>query len=85
MDHDRALVGADNADLVKVAGLVGTDEHCHSFVEILDEYRIVEGMDDGLIADSVLSGAVDDSWLCHKLPCLIGDCKITCDLTGLIR
>jgi hypothetical protein len=42
-------------------------------------------MEDGLIADTVLSRTVHDSWLYHKLPCLIDDCKITCDVAGLIR
>ncbi len=85
MHHDRAVVGADHADLVEAAGAVGADEHRHSLVEVLDEYRVVEGMEDGLIADTVLSRTVDDSWLYHKLPCLIDDCKITCDVVGLIR
>jgi len=84
MDHDRALVGADDADLVKIAGTIGSDEHRHSLVEVLDEYRVIEGMEDGLITDTVLSGTVHDSWLYHKLPCVFGDCKITCDITGLI-
>jgi len=85
MDHDRALVGADDADLVEIAGLVGPDEHRHSVVEVLDENWVVEGVEDGLIADTVLSRTVDNSWLCHKLPCLVDDCKITCDITVLIR
>lgn len=85
MDHDRALVGADNSDLVEVAGAVGSDEHRHSFVEVLNEDRVVEGVEDGLIVDTVLSRTVDDSWLYHKLPCLAACCKITCDIAGLIR
>ena len=47
MDNDRALVGADDADFVEVAGAIGSDEHHHSLVEILDEYRVVESMEDG--------------------------------------
>lgn len=85
MDNDRTLVGADNSELVEVAGTIGSDEHRHSLVEVLDEYRVVEGVEDDLIANSVLSRTVDDSWLGHKLPCLSGDCKITCDKAGLIR
>jgi hypothetical protein len=85
MDHDRALVGAHDADLVKIAGTIGSDEHRHSLVEVLDEYRVVEGMEKGLITDTVLSRTVHDSWLYHKLPCLTEYCKITCDITRLIR
>ena len=85
MDHDRAFVGADDSDLVEVAGTIGSDEHRHSLVEVLDEYRIVEDVEDGRIADSMLSRTVDDSWLGHKLACLTDDCKITCDIAGLIR
>ena len=82
MDNDRALVGADDSDLVEVAGAVGSDERRQSFVEVFDEYRVVERVVNGLIADTVPSCAVDDSWLCHKLPCLTVDCKITCDIAG---
>jgi hypothetical protein len=42
-------------------------------------------VEDGLITDTVLSRTVDDSWLYHKLPCLIDHCKLTCDIPGLIR
>jgi hypothetical protein len=85
MDHNRALVGADDADLVEIAGLVGAYEHRHSLVEVFDENWVVEGVEDGLITDTVLSRTVDDSWLYHKLPCLIDHCKLTCDIPGLIR
>lgn len=68
MDHDRALVGADDADLVEVDDAIGPDEHRHSLVEVLDEYRVVESMDDGLIADTVLSCTVDNSgWVTSYL------------------
>jgi hypothetical protein len=42
-------------------------------------------VEDCFIADSVLSRTVHDSWLYHKLPCRIDDCKIPCDVVGLIR
>ena len=84
MDHEWALVGADDADLVKIAGLVGSDEHRQSLVEVLDEYRVVERVETGLIAYTVLSRTIHDPWLYHKLPCLLADCKITCDIVELI-
>lgn len=84
MDHYRALVGADNSDLMKVAGTIGSDEHGHSLIEVFNENRAIEGVEDRLIADTMLSRTVDDSWSCHKLPCLVDDCKITCEVV-LIR
>jgi hypothetical protein len=54
MYNDGALAGADDADLVEVAGAVGAHEHRHALVEVLDENRVVEGVEDGLIADTVL-------------------------------
>ncbi len=68
MDHDRAFFRTDDTDLVEVAGLVGSDEHHHPFVEVFDEDWIVEGMENGLIAHSVPAGAFEDPWLLHKLP-----------------
>jgi hypothetical protein len=44
VDNDRTVVGADNSDLVEVAGTIASDEHRHSLVEVLDEYGVVEGM-----------------------------------------
>ena len=85
VDNNRPLVGADNSDLVEVAGTIGSDEHRHSLVEVLDENRVVESVEDGLIAHTVLSRTFNDSWLCHKLPCPNEYCKITCDVSGLIR
>lgn len=85
MNNDGALVGADDSNFVEVAGMVGSDEHRHSFVEVFDEDRIVEGVEDDLIADTVLSRTICDSWLVHKLPCPGSFCEITCDTNGLIR
>jgi hypothetical protein len=65
-NHYRTLVGADDADLVEVAGGVGPDETSSSLVEVFDEHRAVEGVEDGLIADTVLSRTIDDPRLCHN-------------------
>jgi hypothetical protein len=77
MHHHRAVVGAGHADLVKVAGPVGSDQHRDPFVEVFDEDWIVEGVEDGLIAHPVLAGAVEDPWLRHKLPWAKSDRKVT--------
>jgi hypothetical protein len=42
MDDDGALFGVEDADLVKIAGVVGSDQHGETVVEILSPDRVVE-------------------------------------------
>jgi len=46
MYNAGALAGTDDADLEEVAGAVGADEHRHALVQVLDENRVVEGVED---------------------------------------
>jgi len=87
MNHPVAFVGADDSDLVDVAGVVGSDEHRHSLVEVFHEKRIVEGVEDGLITHTVLSCTREDPWRVTSYLAIAPLCKITCDTTAptLIR
>jgi hypothetical protein len=54
---DRPFVGDHDADLEEVAGMIGPDQQGEAIVEIFDADRVVERVEDGLIADTVLAGA----------------------------
>jgi len=54
---DRPFVRRQDTDLQEVAGVVRSDEHHEAFVEVFDTDRVVERMDDGVIAHTVLTGA----------------------------
>ena len=44
-DDDRTVAGVDDADLEQVGGGVGADEHREAVVEVVNEDRMVEGVD----------------------------------------
>ena len=57
MNDDRTITGVDDADLEQVCGLVGADEHREPIVEVVDEDRMVEGVDHVVVVDAVFSPA----------------------------
>ena len=89
MNDDRLGIGGRYADLDEVAGAIRADEHDESLVELLRPNRIVERVEDCVVADTMAPGAGRDDWLIHlhKLPCdyLVG--KITCgaELPATVR
>ncbi len=80
MNDDRPGVGGRNADLEEAPGVIRADQHDESFVELLRPNRIIERMEDWVVADTVAPGAGRDDWLIHlhKLPCDGLVSKITC-------
>lgn len=50
--------------------MVRPNEHRECLIQVFDEDGIVEGVEDCFIAHTVLSCALGDLWLIHKLPCL---------------
>ena len=57
MHDDRTRRGVDDSDLVKHGSGVGADEHHEAVVELEDADRVCVGMQDVLVADSMLAGA----------------------------
>lgn len=71
MDDDRTVGAVDHPDLEEVASGVGADEHHESFVEVVDEHWLVEGVEHVAVVDAVLAGAGCDQRRIHlhKLAC----------------
>ena len=66
--HDgRAINGRDHTDLEEIAGMVGADQHGQAFVEILRSDRVVERVEDAVVALAVAAGARRDDRLLHDL------------------
>ena len=57
MHDDGARRRIDDSDLVKHGSGVGADEHHEAVVELEDADRVGVGMQDVLVADSMLAGA----------------------------
>lgn len=65
MDEHGTIGGGDDPALAEVAGVVGSDEHRHAFVEVFDSNRVVERVENCLVADAVAVGGIDDERLIH--------------------
>ena len=80
MDDYGSVARGDHADLVKVAGGVGSDEHGHPFVEVFDSDRMVESVEDGLVIDTSrwAVSAMNGRSTCPKLPRTDESRKLTC-------
>ncbi len=77
MNENRPVAAVDDCEFKQVAGGVGANEHRETVVEIVDEYRVVEGVGHVVVADAVLAGACGDQRRIHshKLACSIFECK----------
>ncbi len=80
MNDDRAIDTVDDADFQKISGTIGTHEHRQSFVEVVDEDRMVERMEYVIIVDAVPASAGCDQWdiQTDNLAGAIGEYKLTC-------
>lgn len=86
MDDHRTVFGVDDTDLLKVAGIVGADEHREPFVEFLDADRVVEGVKNDVVGDAVPMGAGGDERLIHRRR-IVGPPtihKLTCGICGAV-
>lgn len=82
MNDDRTTLANDDADLYESAGPVWPDEHHEGVVQVLDQDRIVEAVNDVRIGDPMLPSALDDQWApLHdsKLACGRDNTKLSCD------
>ena len=61
--------------------MVAADEHRESFVVVSGLERVPVGVEDVVVGNAVLAGALgDDDLHIHKLPCYRPDGKVTCGL-----
>ncbi len=65
MDNDWSVGAVNDADFEQVAGRVGADEHREAVIEVVDEDRMVEGVDHVVVADAVLASARGDQRRIH--------------------
>ncbi len=82
MDDYRTVVGVDDTDLVKVAGMVGADEHREPFVEFFDSDRVLEGVKNDVVGNAVPMGAGGDERLIHRRRIVVPSTihKLPCDI-----
>ena len=65
MDDDGTVGAVDYADFQQVPGGVGADEHRQAVIEVIDEHRVVEGVDHVVVVDTVLASARGDQRSIH--------------------
>ena len=82
MDDDRTVDTFDHTDLEQAARSVGADEHRKAVVLIVDEHRMVEGVDHVVVVDAMFASTRRDERRFHdsKLVCRRENCKLTCRL-----
>ena len=63
MDDRRTFAAVDHADLERATGSVPTNEHREAFIDVIDEYRVVECVDHLGVGDAVFAGTGSDERL----------------------
>ena len=67
MHYNGSLVRGDHSDLLQIPGLVWTDEHHKPLLDVLGPDRIVEGIEDDVVADAVPASTGSDDRYLHRI------------------
>jgi len=67
MHDDRAVARGDDADLEEIARMIRADEHGQVFVEVFGADRIVERVQDRVVAHAVFASSRGNDRLLHVL------------------
>jgi hypothetical protein len=79
MDDERPVCGLDHADLVEVPAVVRSDKHREAFVQFFGSNRVVERLEDVVVAYTVLARAGRSAVPLLQVPWSLIDSKVTCE------
>ena len=73
MNDYGTVLRIDDSDLVEIACMIWTDQHHEVIIELLDANRVLEGVTDDLVADTVSVRALSDERVIHYVRVVLVD------------